>query len=175
MRKSLKLIISLTSIFSITISLLILPNGVSANQKDPYPQEESSVPETILSEFDLNSLETQEKQVVLPSGETATFGISPDFNTSLRASNGTYKAYWYTGVANASFKFTVKGNKITKAYDKSYFFLGASLKSNTLKLDNSKQATLYFEFTRPVYDFGGWNGWLRAKINSNNKIVYSVK
>ncbi len=78
----------------------------------------------------------------------------------LRASNGNYKAYWYTGAYNCSFKFTVKNNKITRAYDKDYHMYGVKVKSEKLKLDNSKQATNYFDFTTIFYEMGGWHGWL---------------
>ncbi len=154
--------------------------GLGASANDGIIDEYQNI-ETVgeeLAAFDLKSRGIQEKDVIMANGELATVGTTPVIEPSnglLRASNGNYKAYWYTGTYNCSFKFTVKSNKITRVYDKWYRMYGVSVKSNKLKLDNSKQATYYFEFGMPIWDLGGWNGWLRAKINGSNKIVYSIK
>lgn len=84
--------------------------------------------EKVLTSFDLNSPVQQERKVTMQSGEVATAGITPVIEDGImsRAKNGNYKAYWYTGSYNCSFKFTVKGNKITRVYDKWYMMLGVS-------------------------------------------------
>lgn len=127
------------------------------------------------TEFDLNSSEIQEKQITLSNNEKVTVGVVPEHNSMLRVSNGSHKVYFYSGIANVTFKVRVSNNRITRAYDPWYIILGASVKSDTLKVDNSKQATYYFKFKTPVWEFGGWTGWVRANINSSNKLVVSIK
>lgn len=134
--------------------------------------------ENSIATFDLSNPEKQEQIITLPNNETIVFGLEMIANPLARAStasNGTYKAYWYSGVANASFRFTVRNSEITSVFDPWYLFVGASVKSANLLLDSPKQATYYFDFGTPIWDFGGWNGWLRARIDHNNKIIYSIK
>lgn len=164
--------------FVLTISALFLFVNIgdtakaSSLENDVLEEEEEG---KVIATFDLNNPEKQEIEITLPNDETAVVGLEKISNPLAKASNGTYKAYWYSGVANASFLFDVSSNKIKKAYDAWHMFVGTSVKSSDLKLDSSKQATYYFEFGTPIWDFGGWNGWLRAKINSNNEIEYSIK
>lgn len=134
------------------------------------------------AKFDLNSNETQVQNVTLPDGKQGTFVVEPEEQatnpktsvvraSSVKATSGVHKVSFYSGPVNASFKVKIANYKITKAYDKWYLIIGSSVKSSKLKIDNSKQATLYFTFGTPIWDFGGWNGWLRAKIKG--KTLYT--
>lgn len=125
--------------------------------------------------FELKSKEIQEKEINLPNGEKGIIGIEPVTNLFERASNGSHKIYYYSGVGNATFYINVSNNRITRAYDPWHLIIGASVKSASLKLDNSKQATYNFSFGTPIWDFGGWNGWVRANINYKNQIVVTIK
>lgn len=172
-----KKILAFTFYFS---TLLFFTNTGSIVKADSM---ESTELENIIATFDLTNPEKQEQIITLPSNETAVVGLEMISNPTARATlgsatravNGTYKAYWYSGVANASFRFTVNNNTITSVFDPWYLFVGVSVKSANLTLESPKQATYYFDFGTPIWDFGGWNGWLRAKIDSNNKINYSIK
>lgn len=132
-------------------------------------------------EFDLNSSEVQEKQITLSNGEKVTVGVAPEHSSDkgnsnkLQVSNGTHKIYFYGIIANVTFNVNVSNNRITRAFDPWYLIIGASVKSSNLKVDNSKQATYFFEFTTPIWELGGWTGWVRANINSSNKLVVSIK
>lgn len=159
-------------------------SGNDLNSNDKLSKESVEKIEKTLGSFELNQPGIQEKTINLGNNKTAVVGLeyTPTVSNSkdgmLRAAslqNGKYRAYWTTGVFNCEFRFIVSNNKITKAYDGTYSGIGVSVKSANLKLDSSKQATYYFEFGTPVWDFGGWNGWLRAKIDSNNKISYTIK
>ena len=65
---------------------------------------------------------------------------------------------WNIGIARASFKISVSSNKIARAYDGSYTFYSANVKSAKLSRDSNKQATYRFTFGTPIWDLGGWNG-----------------
>ncbi|WP_374965240.1 DUF5626 family protein [Lysinibacillus sp. RS5] len=161
--------------FTLTITALYLFVNIR-NKAEASSLENDTIEEgKTIATFDLNNPEKQEQEITLSNNETAVVGLEPVSNPLTRASNGTYKAYWYSGVANAHFYFTVSNNKITQVYDGWHLFVGTSVKSANLTLDSSKQATYYFEFGTPIWDFGGWNGWLRAKIDNNNNVKYSIK
>ncbi|MGX7025950.1 DUF5626 family protein [Vagococcus hydrophili] len=126
-------------------------------------------------EFDLKETGIQTKKIIAEDGTEAIITIEPEFNPMSRVSNGTYKIYYYAGIFNCSFRIRVSGNNITSAYDGTYSHWGVSVKSSSLRRESNKRATYYFEFGSPVWDFGGWNGWLRATINGSNKLVTTVK
>lgn len=170
---------------SITLGTALLPvTTVFANENDTTEQNQENSQQVnkinesqILKEleFDLNNPNIQTKKVTTDNGTEATIVVEPEFNPMLRVSNGTYKIYYYAGIFNCSFRIKVSGNKITSAYDATYQHWGVSVKSSSLKKESTKKATYYFEFGTPVWDFGGWNGWLRATINGFNKLVTTVK
>lgn len=161
--------------FTITISALFLFVNIGNYAKASSSENDTIEEGTVIATFDLNSPEKQEFEVTTSNNETVIVGLEKVSDPLTRASNGSYKAYWYSGIANTHFYFDVSSNTITKAYDGWYAFIGGSVKSADLRLDSSKQATYYFDFGTPIWDFGGWNGWLRAKINSNNELEYSIK
>ena len=127
--------------------------------------------------IDLNSYETKKVEKKLSNGETFSLEIAPENkeNQLARVSNGVWNIKWNIGVCSCSFKIKVSNNKILSAYDGKYMFVPFSVKSANLKRDSSKQATYYFQFGTPIWDFGGWNGWLRANINSRNELKVSIK
>lgn len=124
--------------------------------------------------IDLNSSESKIIEKKLSNGETFNLEISPE-NSVDRISNGVWNIKWNIGICSCSFKIKVSNNKILSAYDGKYMFAPFSVKSANLKRDSSKQATYYFQFGTPIWDFGGWNGWLRANINSKNELKVSIK
>ena len=125
--------------------------------------------------FDLNQSGSQTQTMIGSNGQEQQLTVSDDTNSLLRVANGTKTISWNVGIARASFKISVSGNKITRAYDGTYTFYTASVKSAKLSRDSNKQATYRFTFGTPIWDFGGWNGWLRANINSSNKLVVTTK
>lgn len=152
----------------------------SINQNQSADQENqiemSNEINQILNEIsiDLNSNESQSFEKQLSNGEVFKLEVSPE-NPVSKVSDGVWNIKWNIGICNCSFKIKVSKNKILSAYDGKYIFTGFSVKSARLKVDNSKQATYYFEFGTPIWDFGGWNGWLRANINSKNELKVSIK
>ncbi|MGL4875557.1 MAG: DUF5626 family protein [Clostridium sp.] len=180
MKKLLASFITATVILTSTISVFAETknNDLSVNT---IKQELGKTNEFVNNEskeivFDLNCRGIQEKEVTLSNGEKGVLGITPvETNSFSRVSNGKYKIYFYGVSANASFYVNINNNRITRAYDPWHLIVGASVKSSRLAIDSSKQATYYFEFGTPIWDFGGWTGWVRARLNSNNKIVVSIK
>lgn len=159
---------------------------VPLDQKTNLEQIQNLAP-TTMQTLDLSKNESQETTITLKNGQKATIGIRPIdssenqnkyvnysnvYHTS-KLSNGTFETYWKSPLFQASFSFTVKDGKITKVFDGKYSSMGVVVKSAKLKLDNSKQASYYFELGTPIWDFGGSKGWIRASIEGS-KIVYSI-
>ncbi|MGM9903858.1 hypothetical protein A5844_002522 [Enterococcus sp. 10A9_DIV0425] len=126
-------------------------------------------------EFDLSKNRRQVETIRLSNEEVVKIVVEPVSNSQIRLGNGGWNIYYYSGIFNCGFKIKVSSNSITSAYDPWYYHIGVSVKSSSLKRDNLKQATYYFEFGTPVWDFGGWSGWLRATINHSNNLVVTVK
>ncbi|WP_301359476.1 DUF5626 family protein [Enterococcus spodopteracolus] len=128
-------------------------------------------------EFDLSKNMVQTKEIHLASGTTAKIVAEPVFDNHLRLGNGVWNICYYSVIFNCGFNIRVSSNSISisSAYDPWYYHVGVSVKSSSLKRDSTKQATYYFEFGTPIWDFGGWSGWLRASINSSNNLVVTVK
>ncbi|MFC4653224.1 DUF5626 family protein [Lactococcus nasutitermitis] len=122
--------------------------------------------------FDYQNLpSTGEIQTITADDGTITnYSMTPVINPLLRVANGKYKINAWGVAWNVTFYINVSSNKITSANNLDYIIAG-SVGSHTLTVDSSKQATARFDFTTPIYNIISWTGWVRATINSSNKIV----
>lgn len=161
----------------IFLGLMLSFMSLTINNEEVKASDNQSIASPIEDNvFDLTNNETQEIRFLNEQNEEVVYGIEPIINPRTpKVANGKWKIYFYSGPANCSFYINISDNKITSAYDPWHLFVGAAVNSAILKKDSSKQATYYFQFGTPIWNFGGWTGYLRAKINSNNNLVVSIQ
>lgn len=128
---------------------------------------------SVSAEFDLSNLPLNgdTKTIVDDQGNVTNFKVESASNPLARISNGSHKVSAWGLNWHVTFYINVKNNKITSANNLNYTIIGIAIKSSSLRVENSKRATAHFEATTPIWDVLSWTGWVRATINSSNKLV----
>lgn len=114
------------------------------------------------------------KVVKNAKGDLVNFSITPLKNPFTKEYNGEYIINAWSVNYNVTYYISVYNNTITNAYSLDYWIAVYSASSYSLTVDNWKQATARFYFTTPIYDLISWTGWVRATINSSDRIVVST-
>ncbi|MEY8537822.1 DUF5626 family protein [Lactococcus muris] len=172
--KKLKKKIILSSAMLSMLSGAIAPSTVAfADDNDQYSVSAIQKPSSVSAEFDLSnlSLNGDTKTIVDDQGNVTNFKVETASNPLLRISNGSHKVSAWGLNWHVTFYINVKNNKITSANNLNYTIIGIAIKSSSLRVENSKRATAHFEATTPIWDVLSWTGWVRATINSSNKLV----
>lgn len=169
--------------FSLSGSLLTILSVTAMATEISTPQISPSDDTNIIPTLALNQSHIQ--TISLEYGEEAKIIVTkieegePElqlrwshWHTRNNITNGTYKINVIFGLNNAGFTIRVNNRNITSAYDQ--WFVSVYQATSSLRLNNSKQATLSLTFTASIPWIGGpsWTGGVRAKIEGSKLVTY---